>query len=88
MILSTIKVSLKHTDCECAKENVTLLYSFLHKALDTLHYVIVDSSSMYDYSSPVYNNSMFKTSMVQASFTAAHRQFEVGFGIILALDST
>lgn len=76
MILSSSKAYLKHLECECAKENLTLVYSFLQQALDMLHYVIVDSGTMFDFSSTIYKNSMFRTSIVQISFTNALRQFE------------
>lgn len=77
MILSSSKAYLKHLECECAKENVFLVYSFLQQALDTLHYVIVDSGTMFDFSSNSYKNSLFKTSIVQISYTNAYRHFEV-----------
>jgi hypothetical protein len=76
MILTSSKAYLKHLDCECAKENVSLVYSFLQNALDTLHYVIVDSGTMFDFSSSAYKQSMFQSSIIQISFVNAHHQFE------------
>lgn len=82
MILATSKAYLKHVDCECAKENLNQLYLFLQRALDTLHYVVVDSGSLFDFSSPIYDSSMFKSSIVQCSFTAASRDFENALDLI------
>lgn len=75
MILSASKAYLKHLECECAKENISLVYAFLQEALDIVHYVAVESGTTYRFTSPVFN-SMFKTSPVQISFTNAYRQFE------------
>jgi hypothetical protein len=79
------KAYLKHMDCECSKENVSLVYLFLQQALDTLHYVVVDSGSLFDYTSAVYDNSMFKSTIVQISFLNACRQFEVVECMIILL---
>lgn len=77
MILSSTKVYMKHLECECAKENINLVYSFIYQALDTLHYVVIDSGSLFDLAtSSIYNNSIFKLSIVENPFTAACRQFE------------
>lgn len=73
-----LKAYLKHMDCECSKENANLVYLFLRRALDTLHYVVADSSSLYDYVSPlIYENSLFKSSSANISFMNAYRLFEV-----------
>ncbi|CAF0889569.1 unnamed protein product, partial [Brachionus calyciflorus] len=74
MILSSFKAYLKHMECECAKENVSLVFSLLHQALDTLHYLIVDSGSFYDFDAPFYSSNY--TSKFQLSFTNTLRQFE------------
>ena len=81
MILSSSKAYLKHLECECAKENVNLVYTFLQEALDSLHYVIVDSGTMFDFSSSAAISVAYKKStspaIVQVSFVNAYRQFEV-----------
>lgn len=67
-------------ECECSKENISLVYLFLRQALDTLHFVVADSSSLYDYVSPlVYENSLFRssTSSANLTFINALRLFEV-----------
>ena len=78
MILSASKAYLKHLECECAKENICLVYSFLQEALDIVHYVAVESGTTYKFTAPVFN-AMFKTSSIQVSFINAYRQFEVIF---------
>lgn len=75
MILSASKTYLKHLECECAKENICLVYSFLQEALDIVHYVAVESGTTYRFTQPVFN-AMFKTLPVQISFTNSFRQFE------------
>jgi hypothetical protein len=79
MILSTSKAFLKHVDCECAKENLSQVYQFLYKALDTLNYVVVDSGSLFDFNS---NSTTLFPSAVTAddvgpSFSKAYSHFEV-----------
>lgn len=65
-------------ECECSKENLDLVYYFLRKALDTLHYVVADSNSFFDYvSCSVQENSLFKLFASNASFIKAYRLFEV-----------
>ena len=65
-------------ECECSKENINLVYFFLRKALDTLHYVVADSNYFFDYiSSSVHENSLFKSFASNVSFTKAFRLFEV-----------
>ena len=80
MILSASKAYLKHLECECAKENVSLVYAFLQQALDTVHFVAVDSGAMHQLALPSFQtNSMSAaaSSCGQISFINAHRQFEV-----------
>lgn len=61
-------------ECECAKENVGLVFSLLQQSLDSLHYLIVDSGSLYDFSAPLYSTNY--TNKFQQSFTNSLRQFE------------
>ena len=81
MILSSSKSYLKHLECECAKENLSLVYTFLQEALDSLHYVIVDSGTMFDFSSSSISASVYKKTtsvgIVQITFVNAYRHFEV-----------
>lgn len=76
MILSASKAYLKHLECECAKENICLVYSFLQEALDIVHYVAIESGTTACFKSLSFN-AMFKNSPVQISFTNAYKQFEV-----------
>jgi hypothetical protein len=77
MILSSSKVYLKHLECECAKENITIVYSFIYQALDTLHYVVIDSGSLFDLETlSIYNNSIFKQPIVENPFLNAYKNFE------------
>lgn len=76
MLLSSSKAYLKHMECECAKENVSLVYAFLYQSLDTLHHIIVDSGTMFDCSTRLHSNLLLKSSISQMSFTNAYRQFE------------
>lgn len=82
MILLTSKVYLKHLECECAKENLTLVFSFLKDALEIVNYVSVESGTTYHFTSTVFN-SMFKKFPVKISFNNAYKQFEVIFSYII-----
>jgi hypothetical protein len=64
-------------ECECGKENVGLVYNFIYQSLDMLHYIIVDSGTMFDCSTRLCNNLLFKSTISQMSFMNAYRQFEV-----------
>jgi hypothetical protein len=74
MILSATKTYLKHLECECAKENIDLVYSFIQQTLETLHYVVLDSGSLFDYATE--SPEGFVSSITQISFINAMRQFE------------
>lgn len=76
MILLSSKVYLKHLECECAKENLFVVYSFLQDALEIVNYVAVESGTTYLFTSTNFN-AMFKASPVQISFNNAFKQFEV-----------
>lgn len=69
-----MKAYLKHPECECVKENVTLVFSLLQQTLETLHYLIVDSGSLNEFVSPLYQNDYVEK--FSPSFTYNLRQFE------------
>ena len=67
-------------NCECSKENVELVYSFVHQALESLHQIVIDSGSMFDFDEAYsgFSGSLLRSSIVQISFQNAYKQFEVG----------
>jgi len=76
MILSATKAYLKHLECECAKENIDLVYLFIQQTLETLHYVVLDSGSLFDYAAESLDGFVFNSSITQCSFINALHQFE------------
>ncbi|RNA27100.1 alpha-catulin-like isoform X2 [Brachionus plicatilis] len=74
MILSSFKAYLKHPECQCAKENVNLVFSLLQQALETLHFLIVNSGSLTELTSPLFPANYAEK--FSPSFTYYLRQFE------------
>jgi len=68
-------------DCECSRENIGLVYTFVHQALEALHQIVIDSGSMFNNSNNNNNNNnnglILQSSIIQISFLNAYRQFEV-----------
>jgi hypothetical protein len=67
-------------ECECAKENAMTVSEFLHNALETLHYVVIDSASMLDYTDEAtksrFRSISTNTSFERLSFYDSLKQFE------------
>jgi len=77
MLLYSSKTYLQHMDCECSRENIGLVYTFVHQALEALHQIVIDSGSMFNNSNNSNNGSILQSSIIQISFLNAYRQFEV-----------
>ena len=68
---------MKHPECETAKENLNVIFSFIKRALEAVHNIVVDSGSLYDTSE--YN--AYFSPISDVTFTKCCRQLEVSNNI-------